>query len=197
MAGHFDLSADQRSAVLDLYRADPDPDVRFRAHILLLLADGHTWATVAAFLYCSSRTIDRWVKRFHSHGIEGLAGRKPGRPFRFDLSFALIAVNWVTQQTPRDFGFFRSRWCCETLSLLFQRLHRLKVSRETVRRWLRCQGLVYRRPRPVVGPIDEQRPAKLDELRQLMDNLPDDETVVFQDEADINTNPKIGSIRCG
>ena len=38
------LDARQRQALLDRYRKDPDPEVRFRAHILLLLADGHTWA---------------------------------------------------------------------------------------------------------------------------------------------------------
>src|SRR5438270_77057 len=32
------LESDQRSALLDTYRKHPDPEVRFRAHILLLLA---------------------------------------------------------------------------------------------------------------------------------------------------------------
>src|ERR1700739_1569258 len=97
-------------ALLDRYRKDRDPDVRFRAHILLLLADGHAWATVATLLFCSSRTIDRWVKRFHEEGIEGLAGHKPGRPFRFAASWVATVVAWVTKKSPRDFGFFRSRW---------------------------------------------------------------------------------------
>ena len=55
-------------------------------------------------------------------------------------------------------------------------------------------GLVYRRPRPVLGPTDEQREAKLAALRRLLAGLPADETAVFQDEVDINTNPKIGSM---
>ena len=52
------LDARQRQALLERYRQDPDPGVRFRAHILLLLADGHTWEEVGAVLFCSSRTID-------------------------------------------------------------------------------------------------------------------------------------------
>ena len=70
----------------------------------------------------------------------------------------------------------------------------VEVSRETVRRWLHRGGLVYRRPRPVVGPTDERREAKLAALRKLLAELPDDETAVFQDEVDVNTNPKIGSM---
>jgi hypothetical protein len=40
------LDARQRQALLDRSRKDPNPEVRFRAHILLLLADGHTWEEV-------------------------------------------------------------------------------------------------------------------------------------------------------
>jgi transposase len=190
----IDLSHEQRTALLDRYRKDPDPEVRFRSHILLLLADGHTWATVSALLFCSSRTIDRWVKRFHQEGVEGLAGHKPGRPFRFAASWVTVVVEWVTKTVPRDFGFLRSRWCCEAVALLMLREHDVAVSRETVRRWLQRGHLVYRRPRPTLGPTDVEREAKLDTLRTLLAGLPDDETAVFQDEVDINTNPKIGAM---
>ena len=53
------LQPTERQELLDLYRKHTDPEVRFRAHILLLLADGHSWQQVGAVLYCSSRTIDR------------------------------------------------------------------------------------------------------------------------------------------
>jgi putative transposase len=188
------LDAQQRRALLDRYRKDPEPEVRFRAHLLLLLAEGHTWATVCAILFCSSRTIDRWVKRFEAEGMEGLGGHKPGRPFRFASDCIAVAVGWVTGTSPRAFGFLRSRWCCEAVALLMLRDHGVEVSRETVRRWLHRGGLVYRRPRPTLGPKDPQRQAKLDALRGLLAELHDDETAVFQDEVDINTNPKIGSM---
>jgi putative transposase len=42
-----------------------------------------------------------------------------------------------------------------------------------VRRWLRRDGLVYRRPRPVLRPDEEERRAKLAELRRLLAELPD------------------------
>jgi putative transposase len=194
MKRSIDLRPEQRTALLDRYRNDSDPEVRFRSHILLLLADGHTWATVATLLFCSSRTIDRWVKRFHAEGVQGVAGHKPGRPFRLAADWVAVVVGWVTTKVPRDFGFLRSRWCCEAVALLMLELHQVEVSRETVRRWLHRGHLVYRRPRPVVGPKDPERQAKLDALRALLAGLPADETAVFQDEVDINTNPKIGSM---
>jgi transposase len=188
------LDARQRQALLDRYRKGPEPEVRFRAHIPLLLADGHTWATVAALLFCSSRTIDRWVKRFEAEGVEGLAGHKPGRPSQFAASWVAVVVDRVTTTTPRAFGFLRSRWCCEAVAVLMLELYQVEVSRETGRHWLHRGNLVYRRPRPTLGPKGPDRQAKLDALRTLLAELPEDETAVFQDEVDINTNPKIGSM---
>ena len=154
MTRSIELSTEQRQGLLARYRKDPDPEVRFRSHILLLLGDGHTWATIAAALFCSSRTIDRWVKRFHAEAVAGVAGHKPGRPFRLAADWAGVVAGWVTATAPRDFGLLRSRWCCEALALLMREIHRVEVGRETVRRWLHRGGLVYRRPRPVLGPKD-------------------------------------------
>ncbi len=188
------LQPDERKTLLDYLRKHPDPPLRLRAHILLLLADGHTWATICAVLYCSSRTIDRWQARFRAGRTGALLGLTPGAPRRLAACWAARVVEWVTTRTPRLFGFFRSRWSCATLALLLGRLHRVDVSRETVRRWLRAEDVVWRRPRPVLERQDPQREAKLQALRQLLLELPDDETAVFEDEVDLNLNPKIGSM---
>jgi putative transposase len=186
------LTTAQRDELLTIYRKDPDPELRFRAHIVLLLAQGYAWDDIEAILFCSSRTVDRWQKRFRAEGVEGLTGRKRGRPFRFGLAWVALIVTWVTQHTPREFGFLRSRWACATVALLLHERYDLTVSRETVRRWLHRGHLVYRRPRPTLGPTDAERQAKLDGLRKLLAELPGDETVVWQDEVEIHTNPKIG-----
>jgi transposase len=186
------LTATQRDELLTLYRKDPDPERRFRAHIILLLGEGHSWDTIEAMLFCSSRTVDRWLKRFQAEGIAGLTGRKRGRPFRLGIGCLAVLVYWVTTKVPSDFGFLRSRWSCVVLALLLRQRHGVAVSRETVRRMLHRGNLVYRRPRPVPPPNEEERRVRLAELRELLENLPGDETAVFQDEVEINTNPEIG-----
>ena len=104
MTHSINLSPEQRATVLDRYRRDSEPEVRFRSHILLLLDAGHSWATVASLLFCSSRTIDRWVKRFAAEGMEGLGGHKPGRSLRRRLGRQCRQVGH--REGPRDFGFF-------------------------------------------------------------------------------------------
>lgn len=78
--------------------------------------------------------------------------------------------------------------------MVLEEEHRIGISRETVRRWLHGGGLAYRRPRPVLGPCDPRRAAKLRKLRQLLAGLPAGEVAVFQDEVDVNTNPKVGAM---
>ncbi|MDB5348858.1 MAG: transposase [Planctomycetota bacterium] len=194
MTRTIDLSPARRTALLGRDRKHPVSEIRLRCHILLLLDDGHTWVTVASLLFCSSRTIDRQVKRFQAEGVEGVAGQKPGRPFRLTADRVAVTVEWVTTKAPRDFGSLRSRWYCEAVAILMLELHHVEVGRETVRRWLHRGGLVCRRPRPVIGPKDPDRQVKLDAVRGLLNGLPIDETAVFQDEVDINTDPKIGSM---
>jgi transposase len=86
----------------------------------------------------------------------------------------------------------RSRWCCGLLALALWQTYRLAVSRETIRRWLHREGLAWRRPRPVLRRRDPDREAVLARLRALLRDLPEDETAVYQDEADINLNPEVG-----
>src|SRR5437764_14185767 len=120
------LTPDERNTLLDYYRAPfYDPALRLRAHIILLLADGHTWATVCAVLFCSSRTVARWKERFEQEGPDGLRDRPRGAPLRFGSLWPALVVAWVRDFTPRAFGFLRSRWCCETLALLLWRLHQV------------------------------------------------------------------------
>lgn len=49
------------------------------ARLILLLADGLTWAEIRAKLDCSDSYIDRWSKRFESDRLAGLFARHPGR----------------------------------------------------------------------------------------------------------------------
>ncbi len=177
---------------MDWYRHHPDPQLRLRCHIILLLAEQYTWATITAVLFCSSRTIARWQQRFQQDRLDALLGQKRGPASRLSHSWLALVYHWITQTTPRTFGFFRSRWTRALIALLLRQHHRLRVSRETVRRWLHQLNLVWNRPRPVLKRSDPEKQAIWQSLRQLVRDLPEGETVVFQDEADVHLNPDIG-----
>jgi putative transposase len=191
MSGSIRLHPCDRKALLRVCRRGTDPDRRLRAHVLLLLDDGHPWALIAAVLFTSSSTINRWRRRYLGGGLDAVLAH-PSRGRR--SWWPALVVRMVLTFTPGDFGFVRSRWTCEAVAVVLAEEYRLGVGRETVRRWLHRGGLVYRRPRPVLGPKDPHRAAKLRALRQLLAGLPAGEVAVFQDGVDVNTNPKIGSM---
>jgi putative transposase len=194
MDGSIQLKSTERKTLLEHYRKSTDPAVRLRAHILLLLADGHPWSRISVMLFTSARTINRWKQRFEREGVEAVLGAPRGRPAVLVVWWVTVVVRWVQQKTPRDFGFLRSRWSCGTVALLLWEEHRLNISQETIRRHLHREQLVWRRPRPVLGPTDPQYAEKLRKIRRLLTNLPKKETAVFEDEVDVNLNPKLGSM---
>jgi transposase len=187
------LSPKDRNALLGYFRHDLDPQVRQRAHLLLLLDRGYAWSVIAEVLFTSPDTIARWQRRFRDEGVAAVLGRPRGRRRSTAWSWAASVVAWVLTCRPADFGFARSRWCCEAVAVVLWEDHQVPASRETVRRCLRQQGLVWRRPRPTLSPKDPDRAAKLAALRRLLAGLPDDETAVFSDEVEVHTNPKVGS----
>jgi len=68
----------------------------------------------------------------------------------------------------------------------------VKVSRETIRRWLHEQGYVWKRARHVARDDDPERVTKLARIRHLVEHLRPSEVLLFIDELDIHLLPKIG-----
>jgi hypothetical protein len=187
------LHAEERKRLLDHYRRDPDPAVRLRAHLLLLLDDGLPGATIATLLYSSSSTLRRWRRRLTCGGVAVVLGPPRGRRPRLARSGATLVGGGVLRLTPADFGLLRSRWSREAAAFVRWQQQGIRTSRATVHRWLRRAGQVWRRPRPVLGLRDPERAAKVQAWRPLLAGWPADEGAVFPDEGDIHTNPKSGA----
>jgi transposase len=189
MDGSIRLSPADRKALLQLYRSGTGSHSR-RAQIVLLSADGLSVRDIRRFTYSSFALITEVRRGYRQRGLDALtATTAPPAP----PAWATRVAGWLTTKTPEDFGYFRRRWSCETLAEVLAWEVGVRVSAETVRRALRRLGFVWRRPRPVVGPVDPDRAAKLRAIQNLLRNLPDDETAVFQDEVDVHLNPKIGA----
>jgi putative transposase len=186
------LADDERNTLLFWLRSTDDPALRLRAHIVLLLAGGYTWAVIAAVLFCSTRTIARWHDRFRSGRLDALYNVARGGPPRRAACWLAVLRGWVLDQTPRAFGWLRSRWTCACLALTLSEVHGVRLGREAIRRQLHRAALVWRRPRPVLRQPDPDKDSILKGLRQLLRDLPANEVALFEDEADVQTNPDIG-----
>jgi putative transposase len=191
MDGSIQLTEAQRKTALSIYRGSGDARFARRAHILLLLDRGRSYREIMDIDFCSSDLVNGVKRRFLERGLEAALAEPtedPTVPF-----WQVVVAAWLLERTPRDFGYFRSRWTCELFAELLWEQHGINLSGETVRRGLQQLGFAWRRPRPIVGPTDPDYVAKLRKIRRLLKNLPPDEVAVFQDEVDLHLNPKIGA----
>lgn len=192
MEGRIRLTEEEGKALLKVYRRGTAGRAVRRAQIALLLADGKSYREVRDVVFCGCDLIAECVRRFREGGVAALLGE--AEPESEPVPDWLVRVgHWALTHTPRDFGYARSRWSCQTLAEVLAWETGIRLSRETIRRGLHRLELVWRRPRPVVGPEDPEHDQKLAAIQALLADLPDDETAVFQDEVDVHLNPKIGS----
>ena len=74
-----------------------------RARLVLLLADGYTWAEIRTKLDCGDSYISRWSRRFKAERLAGLFARHAGRA-RYKVTERVEArvLAWTTKRRPAD-----------------------------------------------------------------------------------------------
>jgi len=160
-------------------------------HILLLCAQGRTPSEIATFLFCSRSSVYRVVaayrrgERWLSEAVtEGTAPRRMS-----SLQRSLCAL---IKRAPMTLGWCRTRWSCAALALELHTRRGVRISRETVRRWLHELGYAWKRARHVARDDDPERVAKLARIRSIIEGLRPSEALFFADELDIHLLAKIG-----
>ena len=192
MDGIIRLCDADRKSALRIVQRGGEHRVARRAHVLLLLGEGRGVRFIAAVLFCSYDLIAEVRRDYRRSGLAAALGRE-GQPVdRIPWWWNQLLV-WLLRFTPVDFGFRRWRWSCATLALVLREQMGIRLERESVRCILREMGFVWRRPRPVVGPADPEHEPKMRAIRRLLAKLPPSEVAVYQDEVQLDLNPKIGS----
>src|SRR5215471_17904250 len=120
MPSHLFLRPAERRTLLRYYRRHPNPEIRLRAHIILMLADGYAWTVIRSVLYCSPDTINHWRHRFKSGGVEALSDRKRGAEARWSDEADTI-LREAMGHSPQEWGYRAVSW---TVSLLRDHLER-------------------------------------------------------------------------
>src|SRR5882762_9520445 len=105
------LTADQRRALETLVRSGRGrADAARRARVVLLLADGNSYATIAAMTGCSSRTIALWKQRVAKDGLPGLAARHRGsKPTVLTPALEARIMAWTRRPPPHGATHWSTR----------------------------------------------------------------------------------------
>ena len=107
-------------------------DAARRARIIVLLADGNSYATITAKTGCSSRTIALWKRRFEEHGLDGLVARYRGsKPTVRTPKLQARILAWTRRDPPHG----ATHWSTRSLA------RKLKVQHTIIARAWHNAGL--------------------------------------------------------
>lgn len=158
---------EQLSALDEMYRTTKDVRLRQRSQVVLLAAEkGLVAADIGAIVRLSEESVRRWLKRYEAEGIEGLKDApRPGTTPRVTPNYRAQLVAAVRQR-PRSLGQPFSLWTCQRLADYLAQETGIRVSDESVRRYLALEGIVLSRPQHKISSPDADYEVKKRRLKR-------------------------------
>lgn len=153
-----------------LYHKTKDARIRTRVQMILLAIEEHMTAPeIARIVRKNDQTVRRWFKRFNAEGIRGLYDApRSGSPGKTTEDYRQRLLE-VVRQRPRSLEQPYSMWTLERLADFMAEETGIRVSYETVRRILKVNGIVFRRPQHTISSPDPEYRVK---KRRLKSNEP-------------------------
>ena len=125
-----------------------------RLHGLLLLTGGQSCQQIADLFGEDRRTVQRWVKRFEEHGLDGMRdGERSGRPACLDAR-QWAALGRDLRRSAADFGHVGHLWDGKLLSAHLVQRYQVVLGVRQCQRIFRQMGIRLRKPRPQVAQSD-------------------------------------------
>jgi transposase len=171
-----------------------DADTRIRYRIVLLSNQKVSGRKIARALGCSTSTVSRTLSRWEIYGQAGLIDRREDNGSVLASDLYIRTVAWILESGPRAFFHRRPTWTKRLLIETARQYTGVTVSTTTMGRVLKRLKVRRGRPKPDAPcPWSEKaRKKRLEMIHTLIDTLPANQAAVWEDEADIDLNPRIG-----
>ena len=182
----------QRNKLARLARKAPEPSVVRRALAIGQLARGQPVSQVAEALCAARSTVYSWARWFREGGIEALCQERRGSAPRTVSDELVAELEALLDITPQSLGYLRSRWSSELLAKVLYERTGVSIHASTVRRLLAARDWVWRRARPTLHIADPRKTQRLRAINRALAHQEPGVEVFYQDEADIDLNPRIG-----
>jgi transposase len=171
-----------------------DADTRVRYRIVLLAEQRWSGRRIATALGCTPSTVSRYLSRWRRYGQAGLIDRREDNgPLKADDAYG-ATVAWILESSPQAFFHRRPTWTQRLLIETARMYTGVTISTTTMGRLLKKLKVRRGRPKPDAPcPWSKSaRKKRVNMLHALIDTLPADQAAVWEDEADIDLNPRIG-----
>jgi transposase len=189
------LTPAEQALLQDAVAECSDAALRTRYLILLHSAQGWSRPRIAEALQCSESLVSRVRRRWQEEGEAGLIDRREDNGEHVVSDEYIVTLRHILRYTPREYGHRRPTWTQSLLIAVCGTITGIRISRTTMGRLLRSIKARRGRPKPLApcpwSEKDRKRRVKL--LHRLIRTLPADQVAVWEDEADIDLNPRIAS----
>jgi transposase len=182
----------QREKLARLARKSRDSNIVRRSLAVSQLARGRAVSQVAESLCAARSTIYQWASWFREGGIDALCEERRGSARRTVTEAVVQALDSLLETTPQALGYLRSRWSSQLLAKELRARTGVKIHASTVRRVLADSHWVWRRARPTLHIADPRKKQRMRAIRKALASCEPGVEVFYQDEADIDLNPRIG-----
>jgi len=185
-------TAEQLAALDELYRKTQNIRERTRAQMVLLALEKHLKAAeIAGIVRQDDETVRRWLKRWMAEGVEGLRDRPmPGGPLKITTAYEEQLLAWVRLR-PRSLGLAYSMWTLQRLADYMDTQTGIRVSYETIRRWLTAAEIVFSRPQHTISSPDPEYLVKKQTIERTREGLKEDEVLYYADEFNLSWLPTL------
>jgi transposase len=157
-----------------------DGSVASRARIVLLLDSGCSKSEIAKMMKTTRPTVDKWLKRYADHGIEGLVDREsPGSPRQIPDRIRSRVLAVTRTSPPKELGI--SHWTTSEMTKFIKKTEGVYVSPTWVARLWREHHLQPWRQGTFKISKDPQFEEKVRDVVGLYLDPPEDEVVVSVD----------------
>lgn len=131
-----------RAAVLIALQHSLERRFMHRLDAVLLISQGKSCAEVAHWFGQNSRTIERWVRAYTQHGIDGIRGQlSPGRKAQLKAQeMQCLALDLANP--PGQYGYPQPRWSGKLLARHIAQRYRATISERHCQRLLKAQEAI-------------------------------------------------------
>ena len=193
MSIEVSLPRAQRRRMQTMLRKTKSRIEALRCRIMLLLHEGRAVVEIAQMVGCVRATVYRTLYRFEAFDEASLYDRRTTRGAeKVTVQMEEHLMSYL-DAAPQDYGWQRSSWSLELLSLQLEDDCGVKLSCSTIYRVLVGQGCRRGRPRPGLRIPVRGRRQVLEKIAKRVARACAREEVFYQDEADLHLNPKIGT----
>ena len=121
---------------------------------MLAAEKGLVAAEIGTIVRLSEESVRRWLKRYETEGIEGLKDAPRPSMARVVTPEYCVQLVATVRRRPRSLEQPFSLWTCQRLADYLAEKTGIRVSDESVRRYLALEGIVLSRPQHKISSPD-------------------------------------------